>query len=464
MSDSDIAWELAEQVSGRKFTDLADSTVAATTHALYDTLAVALGGLHAPGVPEARRAFEPWVGGRASLWGGFGSAPGPVAALLNAAGLHALDYDDTDDGVPLHANSVVLPALLADVEESRPECSGHEFLTALAVGIDGSMRIGRAGGPRGSRGWNYSVISGGIGATLAIARLRCWDTATTVSALGHQLAQTAGSLQSIIDGSLAKRFQPAMVAKDVLFGARLAEAGITGPQHVFEGRAGFFALYQDNDFDRDRLLDGLDTAALVDDLSLKPYPACRFTHAAIDLALEMRASGVRPGEVDEVSFLVSGQAMNMVGRTFDNASANVVDAQFSIAYTTAVALHRGEVGIRDFEIERIRDPRIGEFIDRRIRIAPTDDVDFLAMAPVTAVVTFRDGSRREFVTETVSGSPDHRLSSQRLQAKAADCLGYGRSRVSPQELWRVVGALADDSPVDPLIAVLRRPGEGAGES
>ena len=47
--------------------------------------------------------------------------------------------------------------------------------TALAVGLDGAMRVGRAGGPKGSRGWNYSVVSGCMGAVLAIARLRRWD-------------------------------------------------------------------------------------------------------------------------------------------------------------------------------------------------------------------------------------------------------------------------------------------------
>lgn len=456
MSDRDIAWDLAEHATARQFPELADSTVQATVDALYDTLAVALGGLNAPGLPEARRAFAPWGSGGVSLWGGFGTAPGPMAALLNAAALHALDYDDTDDSVPLHANSVVLPALLADVQESKPDCRGHEFLTALAVGIDGSMRIGRAGGPRGSRGWNYSVISGGIGAVLAIARLRRWNAETTVSALGHQLAQTAGSLQSIIDGSLAKRFQPAMVAKDVLFGARLAEAGITGPQNVFEGRAGFFALYQDNDFDRDRLVEGIETAALVDDLSLKPYPACRFTHASIDLALAMRQAGVDPAEVDELRYRVSGQAVNMVGRAYDHTKANVVDAQFSIAYTAAVALHRGAVRIEDFDTARIADPTIGEFAGTRVRIEATDSVEFLAMAPVAATVVARDGSTREFLTETVSGSPEHRLSQEQLLAKAEDCLRHGNSPISPRELWDAVAALADDQPVGHLVDLLCR--------
>ena len=238
----DAGEQLAAAVVDQVFERLDPDTVEVALDVLFDTLACALGGLTAPGVPEARKAFTAWGPGQATVWGTTDTAPAPFAAVANAGALHALDYDDTDDKVPLHAASVVLPALLADLEERRPDCGGREFLTALVVGLDGAMRVGRAGGPKGSRGWNYSVISGGMGAALAVSRLRRWDTATTLSLLGHQLAQTSGSLQSIIDGTLAKRFQPAVVAKDVLFGAALVAAGVDGPRQVFDGRAGFANL------------------------------------------------------------------------------------------------------------------------------------------------------------------------------------------------------------------------------
>ena len=145
---ADLAEMLAESATAQHYANLSEETVQATVDALFDTLAVALGGLNSPGLAEARAAFSAWSGGRASVWGGFGTAPAPFAAILNAGALHALDYDDTDDEVPLHASSVVLPVLLADIEENHPDCTGQEFLTALAVGIDGAMRVGRAGGPQ----------------------------------------------------------------------------------------------------------------------------------------------------------------------------------------------------------------------------------------------------------------------------------------------------------------------------
>lgn len=450
----DIAYTLAANAISRDFTHLSSKTVDATVDGMIDSLACALAGTNAPGLPEARTALGRWGHSGCSVWGGFGQAPAPFAALLNAASMHALDYDDTDDKVPLHANGMVLPALLADVEENHPDCDGREFLTALAVGIDGAMRVGRAGGPKGSRGWNYSVISGSIGAILAIARLRRWDTDTTVHALGHQLSQTTGTLQSIIDGSLAKRFQPAMMVKNIVFSIALAQAGIDGPRNVFQGKAGFINLFQDGKFDLDAMHPGLEHCALVDDLSLKPYPACRFTHAPIDLALDLHNRGIRPKDVKHVRILVSGQARNMVGRRFDPTTAGVVDAQFSIAYTVSVGLERGTVRIADFTETAIRDANVGAFAARKIEIETNDSVPFLGMVPVFFDVELGNGKHIELATEVVSGSPEKRMTAVQLRDKVVDCLQYNRSSTDPDELIRAVKALSDGGPVGEVLVKL----------
>lgn len=450
----DLAYRLANSAASRTFTDLSSSTVDATVDALLDSLACALAGTNAPGLAQARGALSRWGNSGCTVWGGFGYAPAPLAAFLNAGSMHALDYDDTDDKVPLHANSVVLPALLADFEDRHADCNGHALLTALAVGLDGAMRVGRAGGPKGSRGWNYSVISGGIGAVMAIANLRRWDTDMTVSALGHQLAQTAGSLQSIIDGCLAKRFQPAMMAKNVLMAIALAQANIDGPRNVFDGKAGFVRLYQDGEFDRGLIEPGLERCSLVEDLSLKPYPACRFTHAPIDLALQMHARGIRPGDIEHIRVRVSAQAVNMVGRHFDSKTANVVDAQFSIAYCVARALERGTLQIEDFSEDSVKDERAGAFAAERITIEANDKVPFLGMVPVLFDVRLSNGEHLELGTDEVSGSPVKRMTASQLHTKVADCLSFNDIRFSADELISTVGQLRTDAPVSKVLALL----------
>ena len=450
----DFAYRLASNAVTRQYDALSTATIDATVDGLIDSLACALAGAHSHGLDEARRALGNWGNEGCSVWGGFGRAPAPFAAFLNAVSMHALDYDDTDDKVPLHAFGLVLPGLAADVEENVPDCDGRRFLTALAVGVDGAMRVGRAGGPKGSRGWNYSVISGSVGAVLAIANLRGWDTETTVNALGHQLTQTSGSLQSIIDGSLAKRFQPAQLVKNVLFSAALAQAGIDGPKNVFEGKAGFINLYQDGKFDLDAAGADMQACALIEDLSLKPYPACRFTHAPIDLALDLHREGVRLEQVKHIQIRVSGQAVNMVGRKYDPQTAGIVDAQFSIAYTVAAGLAKGSVLIGDFTNTTIRDERIGRFARDHITILADDSLPFLGMTPVFFDVTLNDGRTLKLDTHVVSGSPEKRMTASQLRAKVVDCLQYGNADVAPDTLIDATHALRQGKPVKELIGLL----------
>ncbi|MBF6629532.1 MAG: MmgE/PrpD family protein [Comamonas sp.] len=450
----DLAHHLAANAVSRQYQQLSTATIDATVDGLIDSLACALAGAHSHGLQEARQALGRWGNTGSTVWGGFGQAPAPFAAFLNAVSMHALDYDDTDDKVPLHANGLVLPGLMATMEQDSPDTDGREFLTAIAVGVDGAMRIGRAGGPKGSRGWNYSVISGSVGAVLAIARQRRWDTAMTVNALGHQLTQTAGSLQSIIDGSMAKRFQPAQMVKNVVFATALAEAGIDGPRNVFEGKAGFINLYQDGKFDLENVLKGMETCVLVEDLSLKPYPACRFTHAPIDLALELHARGLRLADMRQLNIKVSGQAVNMVGRKYDPQTAGIVDAQFSIAYTAAVGIERGAVLIADFTDSAIRDAQIGKFARDQILIEADETLPFLGMTPVFFEAELHNGERISLSTHVVSGAPEKRLSAEQLRAKVIDCLKYGQSRVDADELIQAVHALKQGAPVSKLLALL----------
>jgi hypothetical protein len=61
------------------------------------------------------------------------------------------------------------------------------------------------------------------------------------------------------------------------------------------------------------------------------------------------------------------------------------------------------------------------------------------------------------VCEKVSGSPEHRLTEDRLLAKAHDCLQTGKSTVEVAKLRKAVSGLARDEPVAALPELLRRP-------
>jgi 2-methylcitrate dehydratase PrpD len=114
----DLAYLLAANAVSRKFTDLSSPDRGRHRRRIDRQPGLRARRHHSHGSPQARSALGRWGNTGCSVWGGFGRAPAPFAAFLNAVSMHALDYDDTDDKVPLHAFGMVLPGPVRGVEES----------------------------------------------------------------------------------------------------------------------------------------------------------------------------------------------------------------------------------------------------------------------------------------------------------------------------------------------------------
>ena len=84
---------------------------------LFDWLVCGRAGINEPLAAKLRRLAEEEAGnGTASVFGG-APAPARMAALVNGATSHALDYDDTHFGHVGHPSVAIFPAALATAEE-----------------------------------------------------------------------------------------------------------------------------------------------------------------------------------------------------------------------------------------------------------------------------------------------------------------------------------------------------------
>ena len=87
------------------------------------------------------------AGGQATAIGESRGYSWQIAALLNGAYAHKLDFDDTNQIQTGHPGAPVIAAALAEAE--RLDASGASFLEALAVGYEVCCRVGGAIGPSG---------------------------------------------------------------------------------------------------------------------------------------------------------------------------------------------------------------------------------------------------------------------------------------------------------------------------
>src|SRR5215472_5884734 len=346
----DAAWPLARHVCRTGYADLPARAVEAARRDILDTFGCMLGGSGSPGIDELFAVISRWGGREESrvLLRGI-RLPALQAALLNASMGHALDFDDTlDSGGSIHPGVSVLGAALA-VSDSLERVTGRDFLLAVALGLDISCRIALA--CTRDRGWHRTAAMGVFGATAAAGKLIGLTPEQMLAAFGIAYSHAAGNRQCVLDGALTKRMQAGQAASAAVFSAVLAQTGFTGARNIFNGRFGYFELYQPDGYDASVLLRYLGTAFRGEGLSYKPYPCGRPLHAAIDAALAARAQLKieRPYDIEAVTIEAdpAGHSEQFGRGPQKRRPTQVVEAQFAQPFLVATALVHGKVGIAE---------------------------------------------------------------------------------------------------------------------
>jgi 2-methylcitrate dehydratase PrpD len=425
MMTDDPAWALAQHVCRTGYADLPASAVEAARRDILDTFGCMLGGSGSPGIAELFAVVSRWGGlaeSRVLLRGV--SLPGPQAALLNASMGHALDFDDTlDTGGSIHPGVSVLGAVLA-VCDSLGGVTGKELLLAVALGLDVSCRVALASTV--DRGWHRTAAMGVFGAAAAAGKLLRLMPEQMLAAFGIAYSHAAGNRQCVLDGALTKRMQAGQAASAGVFSAVLAQTGFTGAHNIFDGRFGFFELYQPNGYEAAVLLRDLGTAFRGEALSYKPYPCGRPLHAAIDAALAARARLQIECAADIAAVTIeadlAGHADQFERGPAKRRPTQVVEAQFAQPFLVATALVHGKVGIA--EVDGLGDPAVLALSDRIAGVGREGRRK--GSLSITAIRT--DG--RSVTVEAVDliGSPEKPLTDAQFEAKFRDC---ARNAVRP---------------------------------
>lgn len=426
--------EIVKYIRETTFEDIPEETVERQKDLLIDTLGVALAGSKAPGVREVIDLLK-GIGGKkeSTLLVDGGKVPSFHAAMANSLMAHSLDFDDMHERAGIHANVCVIPAALA-MAERMGEVDGKTFLTAIILGVDLICRMGLS--IPLSRGWHATTTFGIFGATASCSKLLGLDATEMANALGIAYCQSSGNRQGRLEGALTKRLQPALASKAGLFSSILASQGITGPKEILEGDWGMLRLYGDPQYSEDkekimeRLLKDLGKAFLGDELSIKPYPSCKATHTSIDAVLNiLKENKITPEQVEGVEVSVSKGCYSAVGRPFEIRTNPQVDAQFSIPYTVATAILKGNVGLEDFAEPVIKEGRRMDMA-RKVEVS----VDPKLKEPSTNVVNLESqvvlkagGKTYSHRSSISKGHPDRPMNREEILSKFEGCLRFGTS-------------------------------------
>lgn len=265
-----------------------------------------------------------------------------AAALINASLAHSLDFDDTHAEASIHASAPIVPAVIAAAE--MVGASGRDLITACVVGYEVHVRLGSAVGAADhyTRGFHPTATCGIYAAVAAVSKILKLSDSQIVSAFGIALSQTAGAMQFLNDGAWTKRLHVGQAAQNGLMAAFFASEGYVGPKQSIEGKWGFFHNYS-TDANRDTAVSGLGEIWKTMTLGVKPYPSCRYSHAAIDGILALAAENNLPIDSDvKIEVGLPQRGFGIIGDPLSQKQTprSIVDGQFSMPFSAAVAFRK----------------------------------------------------------------------------------------------------------------------------
>ncbi|MED5803857.1 MmgE/PrpD family protein [Gordonia sp. Z-3] len=460
----DLASDLAAFAADIDVTTLNDEVIAAVRTNIKDTLACAFAGSSAPAVDVVRDLVREWGGApQADVWVFGGKVPAHHAAWLNSAMAHARDYDDTHDAAILHAGISCVPAAFAAAQLNET-CSGDDLVAAVTAGLEVMCRLGTAiQVDIVESGYIYSSLLGYFGATAAAGRALGLDQQQMHNAFGIVYSSVAGNHQVTRDASLMKRLQPGLAAQAGVVAAELAKRGIRGAQNVFEGADGFFRVYLRDRVDVSVARDRLGERFELLNLSYKPYPCCRDTHAAVDAVLLARAEAGRPADdIERIRVGVTGPGYQMVcvPEEVRLAPKTIVEAQFSIPYTVASAWVDGELGMTHFTDEGLGR---ADILALAKRVSPYVDEEIHRqwhrfVTPARVIVEFTDGTSVEKRVDYPKGHPQNPMGADEFRQKAKVCAAVSAEPLredAPVRLGVTVDALSTGGDIGDVLQVLR---------
>lgn len=358
-------------------------------------------------------------GGSCSVFGDLDTYTPFGAGLINGALIHSLDFDDTHAAAALHPSATVLAAAFTAAEMEG--ASGEDLIAAVVAGLEITIRLSKALRPADhyDRGFHPTATCGAFGAAAAASRIKKLSSVQVINAFGIVLSQTSGSMQFLDNGAWTKRFQVGNAAAAGLLAAALAKENYRGASRAIEGINGFLKTYAPAAVAQDAIA-GLGSVWETLQIAIKPYPACRFAHAAMDAIIQIRnANNLKMEQVDQIVCGLSRKAIDLVGDPIETKrrASTTAEAQFSMPFTAVVCLMEGGMDWDSYS-RHLGSDEVSQAM-QKVFVEHDDEVEaiFPERFAGRVAITCTDGRRFESFVHSPKGEPDNFVTNDELQHK-----------------------------------------------
>ena len=450
--------DLAQFAATLRYEDIPREAVACIKLSVLDSIGCCLFGATLPWTRKVAALVE-GEGARpvASLMGMGRKSSVSLAVLVNSTAGHAFELDDIHKESIVHPGSLAMPVAMA-FAEAAGGAPGRDVITGMIAGYEVGTRVGSAATMSlFLRGFHPQGTSGAFVAAATAGRMLKLDAGQMQHALGIVGSQ-AGGLMAAQEGAMVKRFHSGRAGQSGVYSAQLAQRGFTGITDVLEAPyGGYLSTYSDKP-NPQRLTAGLGTVWETVNVGYKPHASVTSIHTALDaLADIMRENKLGADDIAEVDAGLSH--MTHVHCAWEYKAQGVTAAQMNLYYGLAVIALDGMAFVDQYREDRLRDPKILDFI-KRVRAHVDPEIEGMGAAfrhAARMTVKTRDGRILRCEILHRRGSPENPLQPEDVEYKFRNVARSCLSRAHTDKVMKLVGSLDTLDSTAELIGILAAP-------
>lgn len=280
-----------------------------------------------------------------------------LAAFANGSLFSTLGTGDGYNPGRNHPGGTVWPVAYSLL--TKKPCTGRDFLAAAVAGYETICRVAGCLDPSLTlKGFNPTGTVGTIGAAVTAAKMLGLTKGEIVNTIGISgYLMPFMPFETIKSGYTVTPLNCGHAAQVGLQAAFLAEKGFTGDRYILEGRNqdGICYLLSDSvDLEKMRL--ELGAGFHCAEVYLKSYPSVRPSHGPAEALIAIRKENpdLKIEDVVKVTVWTYKSALQFIRPTDVDFSSYA--CRMNVPFTLAVALADGELGPRQFEEEKIKNP------------------------------------------------------------------------------------------------------------
>ncbi|MBI2857808.1 MAG: MmgE/PrpD family protein [Chloroflexi bacterium] len=375
-------------------------------------------------------------------------------AFANATFGHGFEMDDTYFPGNVHLGAIVVAAALAYGEKKHID--GKTFLLAVVAGYEAMGRVGRSVTPscHARRGCHATGMAGPFGSAAVVGKMSGFNSDLMLNALSVAGSQSSGLLEYTQTGGSVKRTHAGNAAANGIKAAILAEAGITGPPTILEGKCGFCQAYSDGSYKLNELTRGFGTEWVVLGTAYKRHCCCMQIQAPVDATMKLvKENKIKPDDIDQIIMGTNKHALDSVGTILE--PEDITASQFSAPFTLAMCVVKGGAGFRHYTEANLRDPEIKKLARRvKLEIDPDVEAAYPLKRAIRVTIKLKNGKSVSHFTEGAKGTPEDPMNREEVTEKFTDLATTILPTQRASKIAKIVAALEDVKDVSELAKLM----------